>query len=85
MSKPGQPKPTQPANQARQWFSHALLAAMLMRGREPAALIAFGFPDFGTFRSLIQRSESSLSRLGIGVFLVNEAGAVMERLRPQLW
>lgn len=47
-SKRGQPKPTQPTNQARQWFSHALRGRMLLRNRRPDAEIAVCFPAFKT-------------------------------------
>lgn len=79
----GQPKPTQPANQARQWFSHALLSVMLMRHKQPAAAIALAFPDYPTYRSLIDRTERSLSMLGVGVFLVRDGGAVEVRMATQ--
>ena len=74
--KQGQPKPTQPATQARQWFSHALLGMMLLRDRRPDAEIAACFPDFGTYRSLIKRTTASFALLGFGVYLVSEAGVV---------
>ena len=61
----GQAKPTPPANQARQWFSHALLSMMLLRHKRPDAEIAIALPAFDTYRSLIQRTETSF-RLQIG-------------------
>lgn len=70
----GQPKPTQPANQARQWFSHALLGMMLLRNRRPDAEIALCFPDFPTYRSLVERTALSFELLGFGVYLVAENG-----------
>ena len=76
--KRGQPKPTQPTNQARQWFSHALLSAMLLRSKRPDAEIALCFPSFGTYERLIQRTRQSLSNLGVGVYLVQEGGAIKE-------
>lgn len=68
------PKPTQPANQARQWFSHALLGMMLLRDRRPNAEIALAFPRFGTYGNLVARTHVSLGRLGFGVYLVDEDG-----------
>ena len=72
----GQPKPTQPANQARQWFSHALLGMMLMRDKRPDAEIAIAFPDYPTYRKLIQRTRWSFNLLGFGVYFVTETRAV---------
>ncbi len=72
----GEPKPTQPANQARQWFSHALLGMMLMRDKRPDAEIAIALPDFETYRRLITRTSKSFTLLGFGVYLVAEDGSV---------
>lgn len=74
--KQGQPKPTPPATQARQWFSHALLGMMLLRDRRPDAEIAVCFPDFATYRSLIKRTAGSFALLGFGVYLVSKADVV---------
>jgi len=72
----GQAKPTQPTNQARQWFSHALLGMMLMRDKRPDAEIAIAFPNFETYRRLVDRTSKSFSLLGFGVYLVAEDGSV---------
>lgn len=72
----GQPKPTQPTNQARQWFSHALLGMMLLRDKRPDAEIAICFPRFITYEKLVQRTEVSFGLLGFGVYFVNEGGSV---------
>jgi hypothetical protein len=72
----GKPKPTQPTNQARQWFSHALLGMMLLRHRRPDAEIAICFPDFLTYRSLVERTRGSFALLGFGVYFVSEDGRV---------
>ncbi len=74
--KRGEPKPTQPSTQARQWFSHALLGMMLLRHRRPDAEIAICFPDFQTYRSLVERTALSFELLGFGVYFVREDGAV---------
>jgi hypothetical protein len=71
----GLPKPTQPTNQARQWFSHALLGMMLLRNRRPDAEIAICFPNFKTYESLIARTHLSFELLGSGVYLVSESGS----------
>jgi len=74
--KRGQPKPTQPSNQARQWFSHALLGMMLLLDRRPDAEIAIAFADFPTYRNLISRTRFSFGLLGFGVYLVAADGTV---------
>ena len=76
----GQPKPTQPANQARQWFSHALLGMMLMRNKRADAEIAIALPDFATYRSLVDRTAISFKLLGFWVYLVGEDGGVAQRI-----
>lgn len=75
-AKRGQPKPTQPTNQARQWFSHALLGMMLLRHRRPDAEIAICFPRFRTYESLLERTRLSFELLGFGVYYVEEDGSV---------
>lgn len=74
--KRGQPKPTQPTNQARQWFSHALLGMMLLRDKRPDAEIAIAFPRFTTYENLVERTKVSFGLLGFGVYFVNENGSV---------
>ena len=74
--KRGLPKPTQPTNQARQWFSHALLGMMLLRHRRADAEIAICFPEFKTYHSLVERTRLSFELLGFGVYFVSENGAV---------
>jgi hypothetical protein len=73
--KRGQPKPTQPTNQARQWFSHALLGTMLLRGKRPDAEVALAFPRFKTYESLVERTRFSFDLLGFGVYLVSDSGS----------
>jgi hypothetical protein len=74
--KRGQLKPTQPTNQARQWFSHALLGMMLLRDKRPDAEIALCFPRFTTYEKLVRRTQVSFGLLGFGVYFVNEDGSV---------
>ncbi len=76
----GKPKPTRPASQARQWFSHALLAMMTMRSKEPQAEIALCFPEFPTYSRLLGRSDGSLELLGVGYYSVHEDGSVERML-----
>lgn len=70
------PKPTQPTNQARQWFSHALLGMMLLRDKRPDAEIAICFPRYTTYENLVRRTSVSFGLLGFGVYFVNADGAV---------
>lgn len=81
--KRGMPKPTQPTNQARQWFSHALLGMMLLRHRRPDAEIAICFPRFKTYESLLERTRLSFELLGFGVYLVGKDGSVDQWLRAR--
>ncbi len=81
--KRGMPKPTQPTNQARQWFSHALLGMMLLRNRRPDAEIAICFPRFKTYESLLERTRLSFELLGFGVYLVAEDGSVSQWLQAR--
>lgn len=79
----GLPKPTQLTNQARQWFSHALLGMMLLRQRRPDAEIAICFPRFKTYKSLLERTRLSFELLGFGVYLVAEDGSVVQWLQAR--
>lgn len=72
----GLPKPTLPTNQARQWFSHALLGMMLLRDRRPDAEIAISLPAFGTYEKLVARTRLSFELLGFGVYFVAENGSI---------
>lgn len=72
----GEPKPTQPTNQARQWFSHAALKVMMLRGDYPQREIAACFPDFPTYRNLASRTRSSFEALGVGIYFVRDDGSV---------
>lgn len=76
----GQPKPTPPASQARQWYSHALLAMMLLRHKRADAEIAIALPAFDTFRRLVDRTASSFHLLGFGVYLIYDDGVVEQRI-----
>lgn len=75
--KQGQPKPTQPALQARQYFSHALLSGMLMRGEAPTARVALAFPDFATYRNLAERTTGPLQDARVELWLVDPSGDVL--------
>lgn len=72
--KRGQSKPSRPTNQARHWFSHALLGMMLLRDKRPDAEIAICFPRFTTYENLVDRTQVSFGLLGFGVYFVSEDG-----------
>lgn len=69
-------KPTNPSNQAQQWYSHALLKAMRLQTAYPEAIIALGFPDFPRYRTLFAETSGALSKLGIAMLMVSEDGNV---------
>jgi hypothetical protein len=78
----GQPKPTQPTLQAKHWFAEALLAAIRILSKHPEYAVAVGFPDMPRYRSLIESTGHALTRLGLGVFLVQDGGPIVEVLAP---
>lgn len=75
--KRGQPKPTQPAIQARHWFAGALLSAVLLRDAHPNSRVGMCFPDAGTYRRLVERTHVSLNKLSIEVWWVDASGLAM--------
>ena len=74
--KKGEPKPTKPGVQARHWYSHVLLDAVLRQSEYPAAKVMIALPDFPVFTKLIGRTQPAITKLGIGVYLVREKGTV---------
>jgi hypothetical protein len=78
----GQTKPTQPTLQAKHWFGEVLLAAILIQSKHPAYTVAVAFPDMPRYRSLIETTHHALMRLGLGVFLVQDGGAIVEVMAP---
>ena len=71
-------KPTAPSLQARHWFSHAVLASLLMPNAHPDYEIAIGLPDMQTYRNLHGRIAGSLQTLGVKVLFVDSSGNVQE-------
>ena len=69
-------KPTNPNNQAQQWYSHALLKVMLLQTKYPGAVVALGFPDFPRYRALFEETRGGLAKLGVALLLVKESGHV---------
>jgi hypothetical protein len=72
----GEVKPTQPATQARHWYAQAVLKGMLLRDEQPNVEVAIALPDVPTYRSLFQRTKTSLHRAGIDVLFVARDGEV---------
>jgi hypothetical protein len=77
-------KRTNPTLQAKHWFADALLKVVRHRGTHPRDLVATAFPKFARYESLLAESFDSLDRLGVGVFLVPEAGPVLELTVPSI-
>lgn len=70
-------KPTNPTNQAQQWYSHALLKALRLQNEHASAIIALAFPDFPRYRALLEETSGALRKLGIVVYLTRETGEVL--------
>lgn len=80
-AKRGEPKPTPPANQAHQWYAHALRTIMQLRHRHAESEVALCFPDFPTYRKLIDSTRTSLEAIRVGAFLISETGVVTSALQ----
>lgn len=74
--KIGQRKPTRPANQARNWYSKVLMAAILRQAEHPADTVAIALPAFITYLTLVEKTRHALDKLGIFVLIVAETGQV---------
>jgi hypothetical protein len=72
----GEVKPTNPTNQAQQWYSHALLKVMRLQTKHPEAVVALGFPDFPRYRALFEETRAGLARLGVAMLTVRADGTV---------
>ncbi|HZR02744.1 MAG TPA: hypothetical protein VFA81_06215 [Burkholderiales bacterium] len=72
----GEVKPTNPTNQAQQWYSHALLKVMRLQTKYPHALVALGFPDFPRYRALFKDTHGGLAKLGVAMLTVRADGHV---------
>lgn len=81
-SRAGETKRTNPALQAKHWFSDALLKAIRMRNGMPTAEIAIGLPTADRYASLLRETEGALRLLGIGVLVVDQAGEVTVEIEP---
>lgn len=72
----GQAKRTHPATQARHWFAGAVLTALLALDTSPSSRVVIALPDFDTYRSLAERTKSSLASAAIGIWFVEVGGEV---------
>ena len=69
-------KRTSPSTQAGHWYSQAVLAAMRLRGKEPAWRSVIALPDFPRYHDLHAETAGSLAAAQIEVWWVDQAGAV---------
>jgi Holliday junction resolvase-like predicted endonuclease len=69
-------KPTNPTNQAQQWYSKALLKVMRLQTQYPHAIVALGFPDFPRYRALFEETKGGLEKLGVAFLTVTQNGEV---------
>ncbi len=75
-ARAGEVKRTSPSTQAAHWYSQAVLAAMRLRGKEPAWRAVIALPGFPRYRDLYAETTESLAAAQIEVWWVNETGTV---------
>ncbi len=71
-------KPTNPTNQAQQWYSHALLKLLRLQNEHPQAKVALALPDFPRYQTLFSETKLGLEKLGVAVLIVNASGQLWE-------
>lgn len=69
-------KRTRPSTQAGHWYSQALLAAMRLRGKQPAWRSVIALPDFPRYHDLHAETVGSLEAAQIEVWWVDQTGSV---------
>lgn len=74
----GEVKRTNPATQARHWYSQAVLAAMRLRTHHPTWQSVIAFPDFPTYKRLWADTRTSLRAADIQVWFISRDGTVEE-------
>ncbi len=72
----GEKKRTNPTVQAKHWLAEAIFSAMRLRPKHVDAQVAIAVPDFPRYQSLLGEVGSSLTSMGIGIFVVCEDGSV---------
>ncbi|GAB7005273.1 hypothetical protein JCM18899A_27460 [Nocardioides sp. AN3] len=75
-ARAGEAKRTSPSTQAGHWYSQAVLAAMRLRGKEPAWGSVIALPDFPRYRDLHAETVGSLTAAQIEVWWIDQAGMV---------
>ena len=75
-ARAGEAKRTSPSTQAGHWYSQAVLAAMRLRGKEPAWGSVIALPDFPRYRDLHADTVGSLTAAQIEVWWIDQAGTV---------
>src|SRR4051812_11952722 len=78
-ARAGETKRTSPSTQAAHWFAQAVLAAMRLRGKEPAWRSVIALPDFPRYRALHAETVGSLTAARIEVWWVHPDGTVREQ------
>jgi len=79
--KKGERKRTQPATQARHWFSEALFELILAKSKNQNLEIALGLPKFQTYVNFLNNTRWLRERIGLYCYLVSDNGQV-ELLSP---
>lgn len=69
-------KKTSPTLQATHWYSHAILKCMRLKTENPEAQVAIGIPSFKRYRDLYDETKSSLEKIDIQVWSIDENGTV---------
>ncbi len=69
-------KRTQPATQARVWFSDAIVHALRLRASHPEDIVAVALPAIDTYRRLWAGIKRPVSSVGIALLLVEPNGSV---------
>ncbi len=72
----GEVKPTNPTNQAQQWYSDALLKVMRLQTKHPEAVVVLGLPEFPRYRALFEETRGGLAKLGVAMLTVRADGTI---------
>ena len=75
-ARAGETKRRSPSTQAGHWYSQAVLAAMRLRGKEPAWRSVIVLPDFPRYRDLHSETVGSVAAAQIEVWWVDQVGAL---------
>jgi hypothetical protein len=78
----GGPKVASPSGQAMHYLGDALFTVTRWPDAFPECQTAIALPDMPRYRDLIAQRGTALRRLGVGLFLIAEAGSVAELIAP---